>query len=270
MKESFIIIGGDKRQEYLKNILDKKFDSVFHIANPADLSELANIGKYTHIILPVPVSKDKNFIFSSNNDLKIKLKDIFDLLSPHQKVYGSGFENIKGAEFEIADMMSDKAFKFANACLTAQGALRLMLENTEDYIIGKKVLILGFGDVASTLADILSKLGLDIYIAARNNSQLSTASLRGYKTLKLTSVGNCIYIFDYIFGTVPSNILSMDDIKSMNNNSTYFELASKSFSANKDYFKEYDKRYIWGGSLPGRFLPEASAKLIADFILMNL
>ena len=102
------------------------------------------------------------------------------------------------------------------------------------------------------------------------NMQLLSASLSGYKPLKLSSVSSCIFIFDYIFGTVPANILKADDIKAVNDDCVYFELASAPFSALREDFERYNKKYVMGSALPGRYLPYASAMLIADFILTNL
>ncbi len=268
MNENFLIIGGDKRQEYLKNILREKFQVVRHIMYPADICELDNPARYSHIILPIPTSKDKETVFCCNRNVKIRLSDIYGKLTEKQKVYGCSLPD--DGSFLTFDLMKDETFKFANACLTAQGAIRLLLENTEDYISLKKALILGFGDVARTLAEMLSKLGLEVYIAARNKNQLLKASFCGYKTLKLSSVGSCIHIFDYIFGTIPENVVKSDDIKSIKESAVYFELASYPFTANKENFALHNKKHIDGSALPGRFSPLASAKLIADFILINL
>lgn len=274
MNESFLIIGGDKRQEYLKKFLSDKFKDVFHVRYPADIGELDEIGSYTHIILPLPISKDKELIYSSDN-LCLKIEDVVKLIKPFHTVCSSAYDNktldyFEDKNIEFYDFMKDKFFKKANAYLTAQGVLRLLLENAEDYIIGKKALILGFGDVSKSLAELLSKLGLEVYIAARNINQLHLASLKGYKTLKLTSVSSCIFIFDYIFGTIPAIVLKKEDVKSMGNDSIYFELASAPYSANKEDFVNFGKKYFFGSALPGRFLPKASAELIADFILGNL
>ena len=145
-----------------------------------------------------------------------------------------------------------------------------MFDNTQDYIVSKKALIIGFGDVAETLAEKLRNNGIEVYITARNKRKVSLASLYGYKTIALSSIRSYICLFDYIFGTVPSNILDSCDIKNMKDECTYIELASAPFTAKESDFREYSRKYINGSALPGRFLPLASGKLIADFVLSNL
>ena len=274
MKQKALIIGGDKRQMYLKKFLETKFDDVVHLYSPAQIGVLDEIESYSHIILPLPISKDGENLYTDGN-LCMRLSDIIPLLNACHTVYASGFDSktldtFEDKNIQYYDFMKDKIFKRSNAYLTAQCVLKLMLDNTEDYIIGKKALIIGFGDVADTLAEILRGLGLEVYITARNKHKLSLAELSGYKTLDLSAVGDCCYLFDYIFGTVPVNIFKADDIKNMSDDCIYIELASPPYTAEKELFGVYKKRYICGASLPGRFLPMASGKLLAEFILSNL
>ncbi len=269
-----LIIGGDKRQEYLKTFLEANFGEVIHIRRPVDLWALDEIEEYSHIVLPLPVSKDKRHICSSDN-LGLEIQDVVCRIKPCHKVFGSGFDNMtmdffEDKQIEYCDFMKDKIFKRANALLTAQGALKLMLDNTDDYIISKKALIIGFGDVGETLAEKLKNNGLDVYITARNKRKLSLAGLYGYKTIGFSSFKSCIYLFDYVFGTVPAKILDTEDIKNLKADCSYMELASYPFTANEEDFRLFEIKYLNGSALPGRYLPMASGKLLADYILNNL
>ena len=259
-----MIIGGDKRQIYLKNILADKGCSAFHIAYPADISELYNIGEYSDIILPIPVSKD-GFTIYSNSGLDLTFDTLYGEIKTYQRVYGGGIKH-DCSGFAV-DFTEDKTFKLVNAYYTAQGTLRLLLENTEGYIIGRKPLIIGFGDVARTLARMLSNLGLSVTVAMRNTNQMVLADTLGYEVIHLSEIVDYLGRYDYIFGTVPANILTEKCIAAIKNESVYFELASAPFTAEKSHFEKYGKKYVFGGGLPGRFLPFASAELIADFVL---
>ena len=274
MNESFLIIGGDSRQLYLKNFLSQKFKDVIHIRYPADIGLLDDILNYSHIILPLPLSKDKEFIYSADN-LCLKIQDVIKLTKSSHTVYSSAYDNITLDYFEdnnvrYFDFMRDKIFKKANAYLTAQGTIKLLLDNTQDYIVSKKALIIGFGDVAATLAELLSKIGVEVYIAARNERKLSLADYSGIKKISLLNLKNEIHSFDYIFGTVPAKIIDVDLIREIKNDALYFELASAPYNADKKLFNLLSKNHIDGSSLPGRYLPLASGKLMAEFIISNL
>lgn len=274
MENRALIIGGDKRQDYLKKYLNNNFVEVFHIKYPADVWVLDEVESFSHIVLPVPISKDKEFIYSDYN-LSVRVDEFIKLIKPCHKVFGSGFDSktldyFEDNQIEYCDFMKDKTFKRANALLTAQGTLKLMFDSTEDYIVGKKALIIGFGDVAETLAEKLRSNGLDVYITARNKRKLSLAAFYGYKTIVLSAIKSCLYLFDYVFGTVPANLLDASSVGKLKDDCTYIELASFPFTTNVDDFKVLNKKHINGSALPGRFLPLASGKLLADHILANL
>ena len=241
MKESYLIIGGDIRQEKLKAILEMKGKEVYHILYPADIKELDNAERYSHIVLPVPLTKDGETLYSECDELKIKLSFLIDKLRDNQKIYGSGlmpYFNENGL-----DLMKDPLFKRANAVLTAQGALRLLLESTDDYIVPKKVLITGFGDVAETLADLLKRVGLRVCIKARSHKALLSAEMQGYGTSYLKYNENSLGEYDYIFSTVPAEIFGERDILSMKDEAIFFELASYPYGADRNLFIKYDKKY---------------------------
>ncbi|MBQ7294927.1 MAG: hypothetical protein IJW86_01910 [Clostridia bacterium] len=270
--DNFLIIGGDKRMKVLYETLLSKGIEASHIGNMKDLSAFSDYDYYANIILPLPVSKDGRRIFSSDSNFELTFEKLTEHLMPIQKVFGGGFHGRLKALFdnkkiEYCDIMLDEDFIEANAYLTAQGALRLLLENTEDYITGKKVLIIGFGRVAAALASVLKAVGLDVYIAARSSKQLKKASYFGYKTVKLSNIGAYICFFDYIFATVPSKVLSLYDISLIREDCVYFELASAPFSADKSDFDTQSKKHVSGAALPGKYLSTASGKLIADYIL---
>lgn len=268
----FLLIGGDKRMEVLYKTLLSKGIEACHIGNMKDLTAFSDYGCYANVVLPLPVSKDGRRIFSADGDFDLSFEKLAENLLGIQRVFAGNLHGrlralLDSKKIEYSDMMLDEGFLEANAYLTAQGALRLLLENTEEYIIGKKVLIIGFGRVAAALSALLKATGLDIYIAARSSSQLRRASCLGYKTVKLSNIGAYICFFDYIFATVPSKVLSADDIALIRDDCVYFELASAPFSAEEADFKLKSKKYVTGAALPGKYLSTAAGRLMADYIL---
>lgn len=270
--ENFLIIGGDKRMKVLYEALLSNGKETLYLGNLKELSAFSDYASYSNIILPVPVSRDGRKIFSSDEDFSLTFEKLTELISPECTVFGGNFHGrlkalLENKNIEYRDLMTDESFLVSNAYLTAQGALRLLLENTEDYIVGKKVLIIGFGRVAIALSSILKAAGTEVYIAARNPVQLRNASCLGYKTVKLSNTGAYLCFFDYIFGTVPSKVLTEKEISLINDDSVYFELASAPFTADKEDFRAQRKKYVNGGALPGKYLSIASGRLIADYIL---
>ena len=266
--DSFIIIGGDKRQRVLGQTLEESGKKVFYMANSENLD---NIDDYTHIILPVPVTRDGINIYSDDKNFKLSLEMLIEKITSAQKVFGGGIPSVIAAALKnkgvtCSDFLKNERFLVDNALLTSQGALRLLLTSTEKYIPLSRILIIGFGRVAAALAAVLKALNAEIYIATRNPFQLESASCLGYQTVNLANLTQVIADFDFIFGTVPHTVLKGEIVSAIKDDSIYFELASKPFTACEDDFRTCGKRYVDGGALPGKYLSEASGRLIAEYI----
>ncbi len=269
---NFLILGGDKRQRVLFDTLLSKGIDTLYLPDKIALDEINSFACFSHIVLPVPVSRDSVNIFSDNENFSLTLDELAERLSQTHTVFGGSFPkklkiSLNEKNITYLDFLQNEDFLVSNAALTAQGALRLLLENTDSYIVGKSALIIGFGRVAIALASLLKAVGIDIYIAARSEEQLKKAARSGYKTVKLSNIGAYIYFFNYIFGSVPARVITRDAVSLIRDDALYFELASPPFSADKEDFAAENKRYIGGAALPGKYLSAASGKLIADCIL---
>lgn len=267
--KSVLIIGGDKRQKILSKLLSDEGYKVTHLNEDTD--NVRDFVKLNDIIfLPLPVSKDRVHIYSDNGDFKMKLNEVVSAVSEDSVVFGGSipkeikdcFEE-KGSEYH--DCMTNEIFELQNAHLTSQGALKLLLDNTEEYLKDKKVLVTGYGRIATSLSEILRKLHLKVTVAARNEIQLKVAELSGCETINLAALRN-ISCFDYIFNTVPFRIFDYNILSTADKKCVYFELASAPFGGEKEHFEKCGIRYVAGGSLPGRLLAVSSAKLLKEYM----
>lgn len=265
-----LVLGGDSRQLALCESLEENLVRVCHITSYEKLCGV-DTGEFPVIILPVPTLKNgKSIVFSDSSELR--LCDFISGLKSGQRVFGGTLPrqavdslNKQGAEY--IDLLSDEDFLMTNAFFTAQGALCLLLESTDEYIVGKRLLITGFGRVASTLARLLSAVGCEVYISARNNSQLNVAAALGYKTVKPSLLEGSLMYFDYIFQTVPAPIFSEEAIKKIRGDCIFFELASFYGYQVRDALLAHNKRYVNASALPGRYLAKSAGRLMAECIL---
>ncbi len=268
-QNKILILGGDLRQEYLSRLLIKNGYCVRHICSDFNQAEIqkTKISEANSIILPLPVTKDDIHIFCSNGEFDFTFDEAIEYISPLASVFGGMFslefeKKLKEKSIKYYDFYEDEAFTKFNAHLTAQGILRLLLENAENYIVFKKVLITGYGRISKALANFLKGLSMDIYIAARNSYQRSEAELFGFKAIDIDDIERSVYVFDYIINTVPSKIFSPKAIRNIKPNAVYFEAASRPFGAEKKDFDNTAKKYVLASQLPGRFYPEESAGAI--------
>lgn len=81
---SYLLIGGDKRQEHLYNLLsykNKKVDTIFTNNKFDTLESLNKINISDIIILPVPSTTDGTTLYAPNLNEKIELNAIMERVS---------------------------------------------------------------------------------------------------------------------------------------------------------------------------------------------
>lgn len=268
--KKLLIVGGDLRQELLYEILNNKGYYCTR-ENSKESSAFERLVQASVIILPVPVSSDGKNVYSDNSDFKLDLSEFSKKISPRQLVLGGMFKRENKDIFNknnviYKDFGSFEHFLSYNAFLTAQGALRLLFDNTNSLLTGKRVLVTGFGRIGKALSNMLKNLNMEVFVAARNDVQLTEAVCLGYKTVRINDISSVIYLFDFIFNTVPENIFTECDIYHMRTGCTYFELASEPFGAKKEHFDRSDKKYVAGGGLPGKYVSYSAAKKIGELV----
>lgn len=262
-----VIVGGDNRQKLLYEVMKKDFVNTKYVCTDKDKSF---ISEADIVIFPIPVSKDKKLIYSDNPKLIFKAEEALKCISKNAVVFGGNF-SLKEKEFfeeesiEYHDFLLNELFLMENAYLTAEGALRLLLENTEETLFNKSVLVTGYGRISEILSVLLERLNMKVTVAARNEVQLKHAEKNGCTPLFLNRLKD-ILTYDFIFNTVPVRIFD-ENVISTTKNTVYFELASSPYGADKTQIILKGIKYVDGGSLPGKFFPLSSANLIKDYIL---
>ncbi len=271
-QNKILVLGGDERQKELQKILlKKKFLSTHIFSNDSKELTLKRISEADIIILPLPVTKNGKTVFCLESEFDLTINELLEYISPTVLIIGGMIlpETAKQLEEKKClyyDILSNKSFVSYNSYLTAQGAVKLLLENANDYFVSKKALVTGYGSVSKALVYFLKGIGTDVYVAARKKEDRTDAKCKGLKTIEIQEIDKTVYLFDFIFNTVPSNIFGGTAVKHIKNESIYFELASSPFGAKKEDFEKYEKNYIPAPQLPGRFYPKQCANAIFDTV----
>lgn len=269
-KEPIIILGGDKRQEYIYTVLSEDGYCCELVNNSTEqLNE--KLSECRYVILPVPASKDNEKIYCKNENFKLNCPTLVEMLSADQIVFGGSLGKELTYQLErkrivYYDLNSNEDFLVYNAFLTAQGALLLLLSNTEKEVSRCKALITGFGRTGKALSLALSRLNISVTVCARKDSQHNIAQCLGFNTVNYYELIDAVKDKDFIFNTVPERVFASEHIKRMKKNAVYFELASSPYGADKTLFSAYDIKHIDGSSLPGRFVPYSAGEKIAKTI----
>ncbi len=275
---NIVIIGGDKRQKYLKEYLcDKGYDvtsyGLFDWDDDTDkLKSL--IAENTIVLLPLPATRNDKTILMPFSKHEITIDRLISFLGKNNLVFGG---LIKG---ELKTQLSLKGIPFVdyydsdliekNAILTAFGALKIILEHIDFALPQGKYAITGYGRVAKETASVLTALSCDVTIFARNDLQRENAVRKGCNAEPITKLPCLIDKFDFIINTVPSQIIGEETLKNIRKDSKIMELASAPYGVDFNLARKCGVAVVKAFSLPGKYTPKSAGELIGEKIEENL
>ena len=269
-KQNIVIIGGDKRQKYLKEYLTEKgYDiSSYGLFDWDDDTDKLKgmIGEDTVIILPLPATRSDKTIVMPFSRREISIDRLMSILGRSNLVFGGIIKGellsrLRETEIPFVDYY-DNAFVEKNAVLTAFGALKIILEHIDFALPLGKYAVTGYGRVAREITALLTALSCDVTVFARNASQRDDAMIKGLRAEPLTELENLSYEFDILINTVPSQIISEDIIKNMNKKSKIIELASAPYGLDFDMAREHSIDVVKAFGLPGKYTPKTAGEII--------
>ena len=271
---TFAIIGGDMRNVYIKEILkaDGHFVRSFAVSD-SEMSQCKSIESAIenckYIIGPTPFSVDGTFLNTPLIEKKLYVDDFLCALQPKQKLFAGSVskacrEMFDQFQIDAIDFLSKKELAVLNAIPTAEGALKIAIENSPVTIHGSKALVVGHGNIGKILAKYLNALGAKTYVAAKRPESLAEAFGNGARSVKIEEIGSICGKMDYIFNTVPSNIIEPSDARKIGG--LYIELASSPYGTDINAATKSGVNIINAPSLPGKLSPKTTAKYIVQTI----
>lgn len=271
---NIVIIGGDKRQRYLKDYLEKMGYEIFSYGlfdwdDDADKLK-AMISENSAIILPLPATRNGKSVNMPFSKKEISVDRLLSFLGKNNIVFGGMIKGellsrLRETEIPFIDYFDDSIIE-KNAVLTAFGALKIILEHIDFALPLGKYAITGYGKVAKETASILTSLSCDVTVFARNPSQREDAKIKGCDAHPLTQLPLKVKDFDLILNTVPSQIVTTETIKNMNKESKIIELASSPFGVDFETARKCGVDVIKAFSLPGKYTPKTAGEIIGKRI----
>lgn len=268
MDNSFLFIGGDRRIRYAAEYIAK-----FHQVSSLGLDDSPKpCGKFRFIVLPLPFSRDGICVNAPLSPEAIPLDTFTGYATEDAVVFAGGSSMLleglcKEHNLTLADYFSDEPLTLKNAALTAEGAIALLIDNTEYSLSGARVLITGYGRIAAYTARLLKCFGADVTVAARRAEQRTKAQLDGYAAVDLGGLSDAAAGSDIIINTVPSALFQPEDFRRMQQGTLYMELATRKAFPECDYAAAASVRYLPAAGLPGKLSPKTAGETIAQTIL---
>lgn len=260
--EKILIIGKNEKMTACRN----RLSDAGLCAVCADSEAVKNgiIKNYKNIVLPLPTMSGEHI-----SETDITLNDFCGLLSDDCTVFCGNISE-KIFPCRAYSYYTDEQFIIKNARLTAQGTLRLILDNVKTDICKMTAAVTGYGYCGKEICRLLKACGFDVTSFSRRSETLAEAEKDGMSTADIKDINRRISEFDITVNTVPFNIISADSLKTLTEKNIYIEIASAPCGVDRAQAEKYDFRYISAGGLPGRFTPVSAGINIAETILTEL
>ncbi len=277
-KRNIVIIGGDKRQKYLKEYLsfmgfDVSSYGLFDWDDDTDRLK-TEIRENSVVVLPLPATRNDKTINMPFSKREISIDRILSFLGSENMVFGGIIKGelllrLRETNIPYMDYYDNEIIE-KNAVLTAFGALKILLEHIDFALPLGKYAVTGYGRVARETASLLTSLSCDVTVFARNSSQREDARIKGCKSQPIDSLQFMSGNFDIIINTVPSNIICEETLKNMKPDGKIIELASFPYGVDFDLARKHSKDVIKAFGLPGKYTPKTAGQIIGNKICKHM
>ena len=222
--------------------------------------------------MPLPASKDFKTVNAPYADKQILLTDITEYANKGQIVFaGMINDELKSMLFKnglrVYDYFKREELMVKNAVPTAQGVIKIIIDNIITTIRGLWCCVTGFGRTSKVLAKQLKALGADVTVAVRKCSDMAWIEIEGYKGIYIKDLHKNADQFDVIINTVPTLIIGESILKNLNDHCFIIEIASAPWGIDFTAAQELGIKVIRAGSLPGKVTPKTAGEIISEAIV---
>lgn len=283
MKRFIAVIGGDGRYleliRQLQLIPDAtvflvgfdKLEQGYTGLKQVDIADL-QVEKLDAVILPITGVDDEGYVETVFSNQQIQLtKSWFTGLKPRTMVF-TGIANsylINAAEsagMELVKLLSRDDVAIYNSIPTAEGAIKMAIEQTDYTIHSSRIIVAGFGRVGKTVSNKFSAFGANVSVSANDSSDLARITEMGLKAISLEKLHAYTHMCDLLINTIPAPVINKEAIQHLPSHGLIIDLASKPGGVDFKYAEQRGIKSILAPSLPGVVAPKTSGKILADVI----
>lgn len=252
------IVGGDARLKTVKHSLENQNFFVNTLGLYPD--DKGDISLSDIIILPVPTTRDNETVFAPLTNRIIPLSEIADKTKDQLILCCNyNFQNRKCIDYNTLD-----SYALLNAVPTAEGAIKIAIENTDFTIWQSNILIIGNGRVGKILSNRLKNLGANVTVSARKPKDFAELEALGFNYINTEKLESIYLGYDIIFNTVDFPVLSDEALKNLPAK-LLVDLSSKG-GFNLSYAKSLGLNAQKAPALPGKTAPKTAGKILAKTV----
>ena len=249
------VIGGDNRLKIVKEKLSQAgytVDSLGLFEN-----DNGNISSSQILLLPVPTTKDGINVFTPLTKRKISLAEIAQSSTNEQLILCCNylFENKNCIDYGALD-----SYALLNSVPTAEGAIKIAIENTHYTLWKSRVLVIGYGRVGKILADRLKALGASVTVSARKPRDEAMLDALGFSYINTERLNRIKLDYDIIFNTVDVKVIEDSTMEKLPCDLMIDLSTLGGFSL--EAAKEHGIKAIKAPGLPGIIAPQTAAEIL--------
>lgn len=223
------------------------------------------------IISGVPLSKDNVIVNAPYSNQEIRLDEIY--LKLENKTFIAGGIPVQFYEnktIKNIDLLQSESLTILNAIPTAEGTIKIAIEETDITIHKSEIMIFGYGRIGKILCQNMRDLGAKVYCVARKEADLAWINQQGCIPTTYREVENKVKNIDIIINTVPSLVIEEKVMKNLKQSCIIIDVASNPGGVDKNIAKRYKIKVITALGIPGKIAPLTAAKYIKETIEKEL
>jgi len=170
------------------------------------------------------------------------------------------------AESRLVDYFLREELTVANAAATAEGAVQLLMEETDACILGLRVLVIGYGRIGKLTAHRLRAMGAHVTVSARKCADIAWIRAMGYIPAETEQLHGTLGDYDAVVNTVPALVLDEGLLTELKPGCVCIDLASRPGGLDFTAASRLGIRAVWALGLPGEVAPRAAAAAIRETV----
>lgn len=287
---TFSVIGGDRRQVFLAEELAHHrnevrcyaLESTPNARRCSDASVVRQSASLEEactgsdcVIGPLPLSKLNQELNQNLPGLRILTEELLAVLPPKSRFFAGCIpEKFRKAAEEkgnfVYDFMQEKSLAIRNSIAAAEGAICEAITRSPLNLNGSWCAVLGFGKCGQTIASYLCGMFCHVYVCTNDSAELARAAVISEEAGSLYDFAKCAGKFDFIFNTIPAPVISSGLLRNMKPSVTIIDIASSPGGVDYKAAGRLGINAAHCLSLPGKYAPASSAKILRDVIERTL
>jgi dipicolinate synthase subunit A len=206
---------------------------------------------------PIPAVGTDSSLYAKFTDEKLYLTtDVLQGAAPNAMLFSSRVTPqmaawAEGTGVKMIALGKDDALAILHATPTAEGAVKIAIENTVDTLRGLDVLCISLGKVGTTVAETFQKMSARVTVAARNPAQLARAWTMNLTPLDLRELPEKIGSFPLIVSSSSGLVLDRAMLERTAPDVVVIDLCSPPGSVDFKAGEELGRKVIWARSQAG-------------------